>query len=71
MHIFLRELRPSWRKADPDPLPIVSELARRFMIDLGRYKRHTITFVRMEAGLIRLKKAWNKHRSFEVTAVRH
>jgi len=57
MNIFLRELRPYWRKANPDPLPIVSELARKFMIDLERYKRTTITFVRMEAGLIRLRKS--------------
>ena len=57
MNIFLRELRPFWREADPDPLPIVSELARKFMIDLDTYKRNTITFVRMEAGLIRLRKS--------------
>ncbi len=56
MNIFLRELRPHWRKADPDPLPIVSELARKHNVDLNRYKRNTITFVRIEAGLIRLRK---------------
>ena len=55
MNIFLRELRPYWRKADPDPLPIVRELAQKLMIDLDRYGRHSVTFVRMEAGLIRLK----------------
>jgi hypothetical protein len=57
MNIFLRELRPFWRKADPDPLPIVSELASRYMINLGKYKRNSITFVRVEAGLIRLRKS--------------
>ena len=56
MNIFLRELRPYWRKADPDPLPIVIELARKHNVDLNRYQRNTITFVRIEAGLIRLRK---------------
>jgi hypothetical protein len=34
MNIFLRELRPFWAKADPDPLPIVEKLAKRLSIDL-------------------------------------
>ena len=52
-NIFLRELRPLWPKADPDPLPIVRERSRRAGIDLSRYGRHTLTFTRIEAGLIR------------------
>jgi hypothetical protein len=52
-NIFLRELRAVWPKADPDPLPVVRERARRAGIDLSRFRRHTLTFARIEAGLIR------------------
>ncbi len=52
-NIFLRELRPVWPKANPDPLPVVRERARRDGIDLAGYGRHTLTFTRIEAGLIR------------------
>lgn len=55
-NIFLRELRPFWPKADPDPLPIVRELAKVFGIDLSRYDRKSLAFARIEAGLIRLRK---------------
>ncbi|MCK4389924.1 MAG: hypothetical protein KAV83_06785 [Desulfobacterales bacterium] len=57
VNIFLRELRPHWHKADPDPLPIVSELATKLNVDLSRHRRNSVTFVRMEAGLIRLRKS--------------
>jgi hypothetical protein len=56
MNIFLRELRPFWAKADPDPLPIVITLAKRLAIDLTRYKRKSLTFARVEAGLIRRRR---------------
>jgi hypothetical protein len=52
VNIFLRELRPFWSKADPDPLPAVNKLARQLSIDLGRYGRKSLTFARVEAGLI-------------------
>ena len=52
-NIFLRELRPVWHKADPEPLPLVWEAARRAGIDLCAFRRHTLTFTRIEAGLIR------------------
>ncbi len=52
-NIFLRELRPFWAKADPDPLPAVKKLARRLGIDLDRYRRKSLSFARIEAGLIR------------------
>ena len=55
-NIFLRELRPYWRKADPDPLPVVRDLAERLKLDLSRYNRKTVTFTRIETGLIRLRK---------------
>ena len=54
-NIFLRELRPFWPKADPEPLPIVRKLAGRFNIDLARYDRKTLRFIRLEAGLLRLR----------------
>ena len=55
-NIFLRELRPFWRKANPEPLPIVREIARRRGVDLSRYDRKSLAFARIEAGLIRLRR---------------
>lgn len=52
-NIFLRELRPFWPKSDPDPLPDVVATAERYGVDLGRYDRKSLTFARVEAGLIR------------------
>ena len=52
-NIFLRELRPYWGKADPEPLPIVKRLARKLKLDLARYPRKSLIFARVEAGLIR------------------
>lgn len=56
VNIFLRELRPFWQKADPEPLPAVRTLADRFGIDLSRLDRKTLEFVRLEAGLVRMRK---------------
>jgi len=56
-NIFLRELRPFWKKSNPEPLPVVKELARRYGINLNQYDWKSLTFVRIEAGLIRLRKA--------------
>jgi len=56
MNIFLRELRPFWAKADPDPLPVVERLARRLSIDLNRYNRKSLVFARIEAGLVRRRR---------------
>ena len=53
VNIFLRELRPWWTKADPEPRPDVTAAARKLRIPLGRYPRKDLTFVRLEAGLIR------------------
>ena len=55
-NIFLRELRPWWRFADPEPLPVVRDLARKFDIDLDALNRKTLAFARIEAGLIRLRR---------------
>jgi len=54
-NIFLRELRPFWPKADPPPLPVVVAVAASLGLDLHRYRRTTLTFVRIEAGLIRMR----------------
>jgi hypothetical protein len=59
-NIFLRELRPFWEKADPVPLPAVRELASMLGIDLGAYERKSLAFCRVEAGLIRHRKALRK-----------
>jgi len=56
VNIFLRELRPYWEKADPEPLPIVRKLAVNLGIDLDKYRRKSIVFTRIEAGLIRLRR---------------
>jgi len=55
VNIFLRELRPYWRKADPAPLPVVKDLARRSGVDLVHVNRHTMKFARIEAGLVRAR----------------
>jgi len=60
VNIFLRELRPYWTKADPEPLSVVKELARRYALDLGALKRKSVTFTRIEAGLVRLRKESKK-----------
>jgi hypothetical protein len=52
-NIFLRELRPYWRKADPDVLPVVQDLARGQAVDLDAHPRKSVVFARIEAGLIR------------------
>lgn len=52
-NIFLRELRPFWKKADPAPLPVVTKTAEELGIDLSAYDRKSLTFARVEAGLIR------------------
>ena len=54
-NIFLRELRPFWPKADPEPLPAVAAAAASLDIDLAQCERKSIAFVRIEAGLIRLR----------------
>ncbi len=56
INIFLRELRPWWPKADPEPLPGVKTAAVRLKIDLGKYARKSMAFTRLEAGLIRHRK---------------
>ena len=56
VNIFLRELRPFWEKADPKVLPIVKKRAKGFGMKLNDYSRKSLMFVRIEAGLIRLRK---------------
>lgn len=54
-NIFLRELRPYWRWADPAPLARVQALADALDIDLRHIPRKSLRFARIEAGLIRLQ----------------
>lgn len=61
VNIFLRELRPYWRKANPTPLPVVRKLAAELGIDLESIKPKTLSFCRIEAGLIRQRKQLSKH----------
>ncbi|MGD0231717.1 MAG: hypothetical protein ABSC19_15415 [Syntrophorhabdales bacterium] len=56
VNIFLRELRPCWKKADPEPLPVVVKLAQKYGIDLQAFQRKGLIFTRIEAGLVRLRK---------------
>jgi len=60
VNIFLRELRPFWKKANPDVLPKVKEYAKELGIDLDKFNRKEMEFVRLEAGLIRLRKTRDK-----------
>jgi len=57
VNIFLRELRPFWEKSNPDPLPVVKKYAEDLGIDLDSFDRKSMTFARIEAGLIRLRKS--------------
>jgi hypothetical protein len=52
--IFLRELAPYWKKADPPPLPEMARLARDLGIRLEGYPVHTFERARIEAGLVRM-----------------
>ena len=56
VNIFLRELRPFWGKANPEPLAIVRKAAEKYKIDIDKYSRKSMPFVRIEAGLIRLRR---------------
>lgn len=60
VNIFLRELRPVWRHADPAPLPVVGELAEGLGFDLAAHDRKSAVFARIEAGLIRGRKRLKK-----------
>jgi hypothetical protein len=59
-NIFLRELRPFWPKADPSPLPVVTAAAQSLGFDLSRLRRKTLTFARIEAGLIRMRRQYRR-----------
>ena len=61
-NIFLRELRPFWPKADPAPLAVVTAAARSLGVDLSKFRRKTLTFVRIEAGLVRLRRQYRRER---------
>jgi hypothetical protein len=62
-NIFLRELRPFWPKADPSPLPVVTAAAQSLGLDLSRLRRKTLTFARIEAGLIRMRRQHRRQRA--------
>ena len=68
LNIFLRELRPRWAKADPAPLPQVQAAARELGIDLSRYRRKSVAFARIEAGLIRRRTSPDARRSLTATS---
>jgi hypothetical protein len=53
VNIFLRELRPFWAKAAPDPLPAVLAVAKELGVNLAHYGLKSLVFARVEAGLIR------------------
>jgi len=62
-NIFLRELRPFWEKANPEPLPIVKKIAQKYEINLDKYNRKSMAFIRIEVGLIRLR---NEIKNFRI-----
>lgn len=55
-NIFLRELRPYWKKSNPEPLPLVNRIAKILNLNLNDYHRKGIAFTRIEAGLIRMRR---------------
>jgi hypothetical protein len=59
-NIFLRELRPYWIKSNPEPLPIVWKIASKSGFGLTKFDWKSEAFVRIEAGLIRLRKKFQK-----------
>lgn len=42
------------------PLPVVEKVAKSLKLDLDRYRRKSLRFVRLEAGLMRLRKQMGK-----------
>jgi hypothetical protein len=68
-NIFLRELRPWWAKADPDPLPAIRQAADAAGLDLSCYPRKSLTFSRVEAGLLRLSRQMRRARPAAVATV--
>jgi hypothetical protein len=56
VNIFLRELRPFWEKDHTGLSQKVVELAGRHSIDIGSLDPKNMAFIRVEAGLIRLRK---------------
>ncbi len=52
--IFLREMRPCWKKADPKPTPLVLEVMKNLGIE--DLKDFAIDLVRLETALLRLSK---------------
>lgn len=56
VNIFLRELRPFWQKSDPEPLPLVKRIANILNVNLNDFDRKSMTFTRIEAGLIRMRR---------------
>jgi endonuclease III len=56
VNIFLRELRPHWKKANPGVLPAVREQARELRIDLDAFDRKSVVFTRLEAGLLNARR---------------
>ncbi len=52
-NIFLRELRPFWEKADPSPLDRIVGHAKERGFDLEGIPRKSLTYARVEAGVVR------------------
>ncbi len=55
-NIFLRELRPYWSKADPEPSEAVKKTAKRLGINLKKLRRKSRFFVQLEVALFRYSK---------------
>jgi len=57
-NIFLRELRTVWKKANPEPLPIIEKIAKKYNIDLAEFNHKTDKFIKLEAALMRIRKIY-------------
>ena len=54
VNIFLREMRAIWPKADPEPSDYVKTAARKLGINLSKFKRRSMKFIRLETALTRI-----------------
>ncbi|MGE5107418.1 MAG: hypothetical protein ACM3H8_07730 [Sphingobacteriales bacterium] len=67
-NIFLRELRPYYRNCNPQPLPLINQVAKKLGIRLNEFNRKSKTFSRIEAGLIRERYLINKNKNRSLKA---
>lgn len=61
-NIFLREMRTVWKKANPEPSPLVKLAARNLKINLDAFNKKSKMFIKLEAALLRVGKNYCRKR---------